>query len=291
MPDTDLPLSTPLPFQDTTLSLAPLDLVTEEGEDATGPDNGVFRWPMPPFAAYPPAAPQTESEPCEIEGLNGRVMRGRLSFFVPQEGVAHVQVPPARTTMPLRFSQFRSLRLTRAVSPLTHKAGADAAQDALNDCLVSPYRVTIQDGAVLEGVTVGHHRAERQLAGAADQHMILEASRRACPTSTSNASPGARRCKHPLPQGRRAQALPGAAAHLPQRLVARIKIMCDLDISERRKPQDGKINFAVRAAAEARTARGHHPHQHGLEDVVMRLLARPSRCRWTSWAEPDNLER
>ena len=156
MPDTDLPPSTPLPFQDTTLSLAPLDLVTEEGEDATGPDNGVFRWPMPPFAAYPPAAPQTESEPCEIEGLNGRVMRGRLSFFVPQEGVAHVQVPPARTTMPLRFSQFRSLRLTRAVSPLTHKAGAEAAQDALNDCLVSPYRVTIQDGAVLEGVTAGH---------------------------------------------------------------------------------------------------------------------------------------
>ena len=28
-------------------------------------------------------------------------------------------------------------------------------------------------------------------------------------------------------------------------LVARIKIMCDLDISERRKPQDGKINFAA----------------------------------------------
>ncbi|MGL4809964.1 MAG: ATPase, T2SS/T4P/T4SS family, partial [Giesbergeria sp.] len=27
-------------------------------------------------------------------------------------------------------------------------------------------------------------------------------------------------------------------------MIARIKIMCDLDISERRKPQDGKINFA-----------------------------------------------
>src|SRR5256885_15785565 len=26
-------------------------------------------------------------------------------------------------------------------------------------------------------------------------------------------------------------------------LIARIKIMCDLDISERRKPQDGKIKF------------------------------------------------
>ena len=27
-------------------------------------------------------------------------------------------------------------------------------------------------------------------------------------------------------------------------MIARLKIMCDLDISERRKPQDGKINFA-----------------------------------------------
>src|SRR5579862_4603896 len=27
-------------------------------------------------------------------------------------------------------------------------------------------------------------------------------------------------------------------------LVARLKIMCDIDISERRRPQDGKINFA-----------------------------------------------
>ena len=94
MPDTDLTFSSPAPLPEPTLSLAPLELAVEDSEEVTGPDNGVFRWPMPPFVAYPPATPQTESEPCEIEGLNGRVMRGRLSFFVPQEGVAHVRCRP-----------------------------------------------------------------------------------------------------------------------------------------------------------------------------------------------------
>jgi type II secretory ATPase GspE/PulE/Tfp pilus assembly ATPase PilB-like protein len=57
-------------------------------------------------------------------------------------------------------------------------------------------------------------------------------------------------------------------------LVARIKIMCDLDISERRKPQDGKINFArfsPQHRIELRVAT--IPTANGLEDVVMRILA------------------
>jgi type II secretory ATPase GspE/PulE/Tfp pilus assembly ATPase PilB-like protein len=57
-------------------------------------------------------------------------------------------------------------------------------------------------------------------------------------------------------------------------VVARIKIMCDLDISERRKPQDGKINFAKFSAQhklELRVAT--IPTANGLEDVVLRLLA------------------
>ena len=57
-------------------------------------------------------------------------------------------------------------------------------------------------------------------------------------------------------------------------IVARIKIMCDLDISERRKPQDGKINFAKfspQHKLELRVAT--IPTANGLEDVVMRLLA------------------
>jgi type II secretory ATPase GspE/PulE/Tfp pilus assembly ATPase PilB-like protein len=57
-------------------------------------------------------------------------------------------------------------------------------------------------------------------------------------------------------------------------MIARIKIMCDLDISERRKPQDGKINFAKfseRHKIELRVAT--IPTNNGLEDVVMRILA------------------
>ncbi|MDM4765088.1 ATPase, T2SS/T4P/T4SS family [Pelomonas sp. SE-A7] len=57
-------------------------------------------------------------------------------------------------------------------------------------------------------------------------------------------------------------------------VIARIKIMCDLDISERRKPQDGKINFARFSAQhriELRVAT--IPTNNGLEDVVMRILS------------------
>jgi type II secretory ATPase GspE/PulE/Tfp pilus assembly ATPase PilB-like protein len=57
-------------------------------------------------------------------------------------------------------------------------------------------------------------------------------------------------------------------------MIARIKIMCDLDISEKRKPQDGKINFAKfspQHKIELRVAT--IPTNTGLEDVVMRILA------------------
>ena len=57
-------------------------------------------------------------------------------------------------------------------------------------------------------------------------------------------------------------------------LVTRLKIMCDLDISERRKPQDGKIKFkkyVPELDIELRVATV--PTAGGLEDVVLRILA------------------
>ena len=57
-------------------------------------------------------------------------------------------------------------------------------------------------------------------------------------------------------------------------LVARLKIMCDLDISERRKPQDGKIKFKKFGPLhdiELRVAT--IPTAGGVEDIVMRILA------------------
>lgn len=57
-------------------------------------------------------------------------------------------------------------------------------------------------------------------------------------------------------------------------LLARIKVMCDLDISERRKPQDGKIamsRFINGSRLELRVAT--IPTFGGFEDAVLRLLS------------------
>ncbi|ADL56552.1 GspE/PulE family protein [Gallionella capsiferriformans] len=56
-------------------------------------------------------------------------------------------------------------------------------------------------------------------------------------------------------------------------LVTRIKIMCDLDISEKRKPQDGKIKFKKFGPLDIELRVATIPSQGGVEDVVMRILA------------------
>ena len=59
-----------------------------------------------------------------------------------------------------------------------------------------------------------------------------------------------------------------------QAMVARIKIMCDLDISEKRKPQDGKISFGRWVQGQKLELRvATIPTANNLEDVVLRLLA------------------
>jgi len=65
------------------------------------------------------------------------------------------------------------------------------------------------------------------------------------------------------------QKIPGAYRRA---LVARLKIMCNLDIAERRKPQDGKIKFKLpEREIELRVAT--IPTAGGNEDVVMRILS------------------
>ena len=56
-------------------------------------------------------------------------------------------------------------------------------------------------------------------------------------------------------------------------LVARIKIMAGMDISEHRKPQDGKIDFSRFGGSKTELRVVTVPTSSGLEDVVLRLLA------------------
>ena len=74
-------------------------------------------------------------------------------------------------------------------------------------------------------------------------------------------------------------------------MIARIKIMCDLDISERRKPQDGKINFGKFVPGQRLELRvATIPTANGLEDAVLRLLASAKPIPLDNLGlSPDNL--
>jgi type II secretory ATPase GspE/PulE/Tfp pilus assembly ATPase PilB-like protein len=125
-----------------------------ESSAGSGEADIAFRWPAPPFPMYPAPQPHREHEACEIVGLNGRLMQGRLHLFVPGERVAHIQVPPARTTMPLRFNQFRTLRLTRSLEPQTSVIDLGDRENAQPEAL--EYRIHLVAGGTLEGCTIGH---------------------------------------------------------------------------------------------------------------------------------------
>jgi len=56
-------------------------------------------------------------------------------------------------------------------------------------------------------------------------------------------------------------------------VIARIKVLADLDISERRKPQDGKIKFTTTEANNVELRVATLPTADGNEDVVLRILA------------------
>ncbi|HEY5898202.1 MAG TPA: ATPase, T2SS/T4P/T4SS family [Burkholderiales bacterium] len=56
-------------------------------------------------------------------------------------------------------------------------------------------------------------------------------------------------------------------------VISRLKVMSQLDIAERRKPQDGKISFKRFGPLDVELRIATIPTANGLEDVVMRLLA------------------
>jgi len=60
--------------------------------------------------------------------------------------------------------------------------------------------------------------------------------------------------------------------HYRNAVISRIKIMSDLDIAERRLPQDGKIKFKKYGGRNIELRVATIPTQGGLEDVVLRIL-------------------
>jgi type II secretory ATPase GspE/PulE/Tfp pilus assembly ATPase PilB-like protein len=56
-------------------------------------------------------------------------------------------------------------------------------------------------------------------------------------------------------------------------VLSRLKIMADLDIAERRKPQDGKIRFKKYGGKDIELRVATVPTQGAMEDIVLRILA------------------
>ncbi len=137
-----------------------------EAADASKTQSSMFAWPTPPFASYPQSIEQQPSEACVIVGLNDKEMQGRLSFFVPEEHVAHLQVPPARTTMALRFSQFKSLTVLPPIAVSARHASLAKPGPGDTEALVldhrprSTYRVALESGGEIAGETIGHVECE-----------------------------------------------------------------------------------------------------------------------------------
>jgi type II secretory ATPase GspE/PulE/Tfp pilus assembly ATPase PilB-like protein len=121
-----------------------------------------FLWPSPPYASYPAPARQTDPLPCEVTTPTDKRLAGRLTFFVPDQAVAHVQLPPARTTLPLRFDQFRALTLTTPLRPLA-VAADDPHAGLLGQRVCSDFVVRLVQGGEMRGLTIGHVETEHGL--------------------------------------------------------------------------------------------------------------------------------
>ena len=140
------------------LSSPPLTLAPVENA-APAPAGGEgFAWPTPAFACYPAPARLTEPEPCQIEGMNGRLMNGVLLEMNPAEGVAKVRIPPARIAIPLRFNQFRKLTLTRPLPAQEDGAGSFMAQRP-----AVGVKLHLKGAATIDGLSIGHHEDDSGL--------------------------------------------------------------------------------------------------------------------------------
>ncbi len=170
MSDMSLP---PLPFEPTEVSpdLPPAVVVdrpaaadsrlpaAEKAADKATEARDRFAWPTPPFACYPGPAPSSQPEPCEVEGLNGKTLVGRLMYFSPATAIVKLRVVPTRGTITLRFDQFRRLRLLHPLSPLPDDPNLPQA-DVLHQRPALPFRVRLKGIEPLEGLTVGHVETE-----------------------------------------------------------------------------------------------------------------------------------
>ena len=131
------------------LSDPPLTLV-----DAS---DGALAWPTPALPCYP--APSASPVPlaCQVEGVNGKLISGRLIVLDPARGTASLRMTGTRAPLVLRFDQFRRLRLLDPLLALPSTGHPDHPAPALEaERPTLPFNVQMADGSIWSGSTVGH---------------------------------------------------------------------------------------------------------------------------------------
>ncbi len=116
-----------------------------------------FLWPSPPYSAYPQAQGQRGPEPCEILGLNNSRSLGQLLRLDATDRLAHINVPPARNSMPLKFSQFRAIKLQHPLTVPPQHASDLSSVLSVDQRPRAPFRIVFHGGGELKGITIGHH--------------------------------------------------------------------------------------------------------------------------------------
>ncbi|RZL40357.1 MAG: pilus assembly protein PilB [Rubrivivax sp.] len=124
--------------------------------EATAGQPSDFLWPTPPYAAYPQPQVQQGSEACEILGLNNSRSNGQMLELDASDRTVRITVPPARTSMPLKFSQFRAVKLMRAIAVPPRDTDDLEAPLNLDQRPRSNFRLVFQGGDELKGITIGH---------------------------------------------------------------------------------------------------------------------------------------
>lgn len=130
----------------------------DEPAAGTGVPASGFLWPCPPYVAYPQAEVQRGPEACEILGLNNSRSAGQLLRMEAGERLVHINVPPSRNSMPLKFSQFRAIKLQRALTVPPRDTADLNSPLSLDQRPRTPFRIVFNGGDELKGVTIGHHQ-------------------------------------------------------------------------------------------------------------------------------------
>ena len=231
-----------------------------------------------PYEAFNPGRLRTEA-------LHGALKRE----FVEQQGwIPLEESPEGLVVMCLDPEAARASRVVPQVFPrITQFAYRVTTQIEFTETLAQIFGVGVEGGSIdelladMDGAAVDDGANDDSLESAAADNelvkfvnkVIIDAHKQGVSDIHIEPMPGKLKTGIRFRIDGTLQPYIEVPAHFRQAMVTRLKIMCDLDISERRRPQDGKIKFKKYGPLDIELRVATIPSAGGVEDVVMRILA------------------